>query len=602
MSLWQEIKQRRITQIVVAYLAGGWMVLAVVDQVVDREVLPPVVYQVSLTLYLFGIAAALVVGWYHGEKGAQRAPMSEIVALGVLVVACTATSVQVIRSALNQATLANALSDAGADLTRIAILYFEDMSSDGSMGPVADGITEGLISTLARVPELEVTSISGAQRARDLDATPDSIARFLDVGTLVDGTVNEVGDELRVSVRVLEGASGIPLFRDSYAWPADQVAAVSDRLADEVANALREQLGQEIQLRRGRAQAPNAASWLQVARAERLIKDARAASARGDVAGAADALDGAETELTEARESAPEWAEPLVQLGQVAYDRYAVAGNRDELLATLDEAVDDASQALQLEPDNPDALELRGTARYRGWLTRDEEVNDEFQEARDDLEQSFALDRTRASAKATLSHLYMQVSDWPQAVLAAREAYTLDAFLSSAADVLWRLTTASYDMGEYAEANRWCSEGSKRFPDNYRFVQCQILVMTMSAAEPDVDHAWELHEKLLGLLGEGGEFLDAQSQIMIAGIVGRAGLADSANAVIARARRGPDVDPEGELLVNEAAMRSVSGDVEGAVRVLERFLAAHPGHFPGRHWWWTNLETDPTFRRLRDAH
>ena len=77
MSLWGQIKQRRITQVVLTYLAGGWMFLAVVDQVVDREVLPVVVYQVALTLYLFGITWALILGWYHGEKGNQQATKTE---------------------------------------------------------------------------------------------------------------------------------------------------------------------------------------------------------------------------------------------------------------------------------------------------------------------------------------------------------------------------------------------------------------------------------------------------------------------------------------------------------------------------------------------
>ncbi len=66
MSLWAELKQRRITQIVLGYLVGGWIAVSVIDQVVDREVLPLVVYEVALALYLFGILGALIVGWYHG--------------------------------------------------------------------------------------------------------------------------------------------------------------------------------------------------------------------------------------------------------------------------------------------------------------------------------------------------------------------------------------------------------------------------------------------------------------------------------------------------------------------------------------------------------
>jgi hypothetical protein len=84
LSLWGEVKQRRITQIVFAYLAGGYVALTVVDQVVDREIFPGVVYRVALTLYLFGIAYAVILGWYHGQKGDQKASFPEIVMLGVV--------------------------------------------------------------------------------------------------------------------------------------------------------------------------------------------------------------------------------------------------------------------------------------------------------------------------------------------------------------------------------------------------------------------------------------------------------------------------------------------------------------------------------------
>ncbi len=158
MSLWSEIKQRRITQIVVTYLAGGWIVTSVVDQVVDREVLPLVVYEVTLTLFLFGILAALIVGWYHGEKGAQEAPKIEIGMLAVVGILAVGASAQVVRGNLAEASLRDSLADAGLDLRRIGVLYFEDLSSDGSAQAVAEAITEGLINTLAEVDELTVSS------------------------------------------------------------------------------------------------------------------------------------------------------------------------------------------------------------------------------------------------------------------------------------------------------------------------------------------------------------------------------------------------------------------------------------------------------------
>jgi len=597
--IWREIRQRRITQIVVAYLAAGWMGISVVDQLVDRGILPALLYSVLLTIYLFGIGAALLIGWYHGEKGVQKAPMVEIVALGALTVGCLAVSAVVIRRGLDQATLAASI---GPDLTRIGVLYFADVSAASSVGPVADGITEGLIRALEQVPELDVTSRNGAERVRGLEATPDSIAAILGVGTLIDGTVDQVGEQLRVSVRVLEGQSGIPLFRESYSWPASEVATVSDQLAEEVAIALRQQLGQEIRLRRGRAAAPNAAAWLMVARAEAHMRDAASAIQLGDGETAATAFASAASELDQARAAAPEWAEPLVLRGQVAYESYVLAESEEAFLEALDEAVEYAALALALAPDNAGALELRGTANYRRWLFLGEQETALFESARTDLERALTIDRGRATANSTLSHLYYQTSDWPKAVLAARTAYEQDAFLAVADGVLWRLYAASYDMGEHREGERWCTEGRRRFPNDFRFIQCQLFLLTMPQAEPDVASAWALRDAILPLVPERREFFDAQAQMLVGGVIGRAGLPDSANSVLTQARRTSDLDPEGELMIFEAAMRSVYGDLEEAVRVLERFVSLHPEHPPDQHWWWTNLQANATFRRLISAN
>jgi eukaryotic-like serine/threonine-protein kinase len=605
MSLWSEIKQRRITQIVLAYLAGGWMVLAVVDQVVDREVLPLVVYETALTLYLIGIIAALIVGWYHGELGAQMAPPREIVLLSLVGVLAVVASATVIRNASADATVQDAMNT--ADLRRVAVLYLDDLSRDGSMQVVADGITEGLISALTTVRELDVSSRWAAREARDLgDVSPDSIARMLQVGALVDGAVDRAGENVRVSIRLLEGTSGAPLFRETFTWPADDVASIGTELAAELSNVLREQIGGEIRVREARATAPNAAAWLQVARAEQLIRSAADAVQAGDAHGVAEALEAADVELVAAQESAPGWARPLVLRSQVAYEWYVLLqANVEELVETLDLAVQHANAALALEPDDAAALEWRGTALYRRWLTRWDDGPDAdrlLARAQADLERAQTLDPSRASASSTLSHLYYQIDDWPGAVLAARTAYERDAFLDVADGVLWRLYTASYDLGEHGAARQWCEEGYRRFPHNFRFTQCRIFLLTMPAAQADIDRAWALHAELRPLLTERPEFFDAQARIFIGGVIGRAGLADSANSVFADARLDAELDPDRELLSMEAAMRSVIGDADGSIAALERFMVVNPDHAPGRHWWWTNVERHPAFERLRAQH
>ena len=604
LSLWSEVKQRRITQIVISYLVGGWIAVSVVDQVVDREVLPPVVYEVTFTLFLFGILGALIIGWYHGEKGAQQAPKVEIAMLVVVGLMALGASGQVVRSALDEATLRDSLAESGLNLRRIGVLYFRDLSSDGSARVIADGITEGLINTLSEVGELDVTSRNAARAVQDLDVSADSIARILDVGTIVDGSVEQVGDEIRVTVRLLEGQDGIEIARDSFRWPAGQVALVSSELAAEVGNTLREQLGVEVRLRESQAAAPNSAAWLEVARAERSIKAATDALAIGDGEAFFDAWDAADAALLRAREAAPEWAEPLVLRAQVAYEPWRYVGSVEEQLEALDRAVALANEALTLEPDNPAALEWRGTARYARFLL---EVDDEdeldriLDSARTDLERALRLDEDRASVNSTLSHLYYQVNEPFEAVYAARSAYSQDAFLSVADDILWRLFNASYDLNQYGEAREWCQEGLDRFPDNFRFVQCQIYALTMEEAEPNVSEAWSLYDDMVSMMPEGeqSQLLQGVTRTFIGGVIGRAGLADSADVVMSGARLGPDLDPVDEQVSMEAAMRSVFGDVDGSIDRLQRYMAANPGHFPGEHWWWRNVEADPRFSRLR---
>ena len=90
---------------------------------------------------------------------------------------------------------------AGRDPRRIAVLYFDDRSPDGNLRYLADGLTEGLIYELGQVRALSVISRYGVAPYRNANVTPDSVARSLDVGTLVEGTVAKSGNRDRGILR-----------------------------------------------------------------------------------------------------------------------------------------------------------------------------------------------------------------------------------------------------------------------------------------------------------------------------------------------------------------------------------------------------------------
>jgi serine/threonine-protein kinase len=197
--------------------------------------------------------------------------------------------------------------------------------------------------------------------------------------------------------------------------------------------------------------------------------------------------------------------------------------------------------------------------------------------------------------------------------LAARRAYEADAYLTSAPAVLYRLFVTSYDMEQFVDASHWCDAGRARFPANASFARCQLVLLSTKAKAPDVAEAWRLVDAVERLApparrevaGRWGRIFAAAVLARAAGVERRPELADSARRVLARARAGADVDPRGELLGFEAFVRTMLGDRDEAVALLQRYLTAHPEHRSGfaraNPWWWRDLQQDPRFRELAAA-
>src|SRR5436309_3375401 len=167
-----------------------------------------------------------------------------------------------------------------------AVFYFQDHGQGKKLAYLADGLTEALIDRLAGLPTLHVTSKNGASQYRDVNVARDSIARALKVGNLIEGSVEEIGDRLRVTVRLVDGASGADVERQSFQWPKGDVLRVRDSVAGQVAGFLRRRLGDEIRLREERAGTKNVAAWVLVQQAARESRDAQALAGRDSLAAA----------------------------------------------------------------------------------------------------------------------------------------------------------------------------------------------------------------------------------------------------------------------------------------------------------------------------
>lgn len=496
----------------------------------------------------------------------------------------------------------------GLDPHRIAVRYYQDLSRRQTLGHIADGLTEALIGRLAEVSALDVISKNGVAPYRGSDVPRDSIARALRVGSLVEGSVESVGQRLRVTVRLVDGASGADIERTSFERPMGEVLQIRDTLAEQVATFLRQRLGEEVRLREQKAGTRSVAAWVLVQQAEVTRKRADSLARADDLSAAERALGGADSMLASAEAADPAWLEPVVLRAAVAYRHSRPPFPRDppHVAPWIGVGLQHAERALQREPNHARALELRGTLRYWSWLLRlapgPSDAAALLREAEQDLRAAVRLDPSLASAWSVLSHLHATNSDLVQAKLDAQRGYEADAFYSTA-DVVWRLYTTSYDLEQFADAMHWCDEGERLFPKTARFVECQLWLLTTKAKQPDVTGAWRLVSELQRLTPESDwSFVRLKAQMIVAAVLARAGLGDSARRLAVRSRASPEIDPARSQVYYEAFVRTLVGDRDDALRLLKEYLAANPEQradlVQDYQWWFRDLRDDPRYRDM----
>ncbi len=397
----------------------------------------------------------------------------------------------------------------GLDASNVAVLYFQDRSPDGSLGYIADGLTEGLIDNLSRVRGIDVISRNGVAPYSDPTISVDSVARALDVGTVVKGTVDQVADTLlQLSVRLFDGNSGADLgLRAGFTLGRARISEVQDSLAEAVTNLLRRALGEEVRLQELRASTNSMGAFALVQRAERLRRDARQVMFE-DAARADEVLARADSVLAQAELADPTWAEPIVLRGWIAASRASLAHDASEADAWVDRGLQHAERALALDPGEPyaGAFELRGWLRYRGWFYGAEPEPDEsariLRLAEEDLREAVRRDPSlEASAKSRLAFVLLE-TDPVQANLAAVDAYQADAYLENAYQLIWQLYNSNYELNNMDQARQWCERGHERFPAGPEFTRCQLQLFTSNRTPSDVNRAWELVEETKHLMTE----------------------------------------------------------------------------------------------------
>jgi eukaryotic-like serine/threonine-protein kinase len=500
------------------------------------------------------------------------------------------------------------------DPHRIAVLYFDDLSADNDLGYLASGFTESLIHELSQIEVLDVISRNGVRPYKDNPVPLDSIVRALRVGSIVGGSVRRSDDRVRITVQLIDAATGAHLQSRIIERPWGELFALEDEVVHEVAGFLRIRLGEEFRLRRLRSGTQSVEAWSLVRQADRLrddiealrpFDDPTAAAAARSLAARADSL------LVRAEALDHSWTEPIIERGWLALKQAQLPPvNRQDYGRWLRQGLRDAERAIALQPKNAGALELRGTLFLELAINaeRSEEANEFIRLANRNLQAAVTADPSRASAWKSLSSVLLFQANFAEANLFARRALEEDAYLTDPDDILERLFFTSLELGRVQEASSWCSRGAREFPSDRRFVQCQLHLMAWGGmGEPDVERAWQLLRQMEGPHGSGkrpdeGPSVGVYRRMMVAAVLVRAGSFDSARAVVRRVRVDAEHDPDraSQFALSAAHVELLLDDHDQALFWLGRYLEMRPYERPyiAKSPAFRSLHPDPRFTRL----
>jgi TolB-like protein/Tfp pilus assembly protein PilF len=246
---WQRLRQRKLVQWALAYLAATFALLQGIDIVAAKFDWPAGIERGLIVALCIGFFVALVLAWYHGEKGTQRVSGVELLILALLLALGGGALWYFARppaSAATQASSAPVASTAPANFNppagTLAVLPFTNLNGDPKNDYFSDGITEEILDALAQLPNLKVAARTSAfafkGKAEDLRKVGD----VLDVATVLEGSVQKSGDEVRITAQLIDTRTGYHLWSEKYDRKLTSIFAVEDEISKAIADKLKVQL------------------------------------------------------------------------------------------------------------------------------------------------------------------------------------------------------------------------------------------------------------------------------------------------------------------------------------------------------------------------
>lgn len=244
-SFTERLKERKLVQWTLAYLAGAWLAIQVLDAIADVWGVSILLQRVIQSLLGLGFLFTLTIAWYHGEQGRQRVTGPELLIIAGL---CAVGGVLI---ALLRDDTTRPANVAEADAARprrekpsIVVLPLQNVSRDPADAYFADGMHEELIGRLSQISALSVIARTSALKYRNTEQSASEIAAELRVDYVLEGSATKENNRVRVHAQLIDGHTDEHIWADDY--DRDLTVAHMIDIQQEVANQVARALSTRI--------------------------------------------------------------------------------------------------------------------------------------------------------------------------------------------------------------------------------------------------------------------------------------------------------------------------------------------------------------------
>jgi len=686
--LWQGLKQRKLVQWAVAYVAFAFALIQGVDVVAQQFGWPEGVRRGITLALVLGFFVVLVLAWYHGERGAQRVTGTELLIITLLLavgggvlwryarapVVSAADSSTGVVAASGMAPVSQAVGTTPASMAAstaatqsipaksIAVLPFENLSSDKDNAYFSDGMQDLILTKLADIGQLKVISRTSTMKYASHPEDLKTIAQQLGVATILEGSVQKAGNQVLINVQLIDAKTDAHLWAQSYTRTLDNVFGVEGEVAGQIASALKAKLSPaETQSLATTLSHDPAANDLFL-RGEYFFN-------RGSMNFDAASMKQAIALYRQAIAKAPDFALARAKLSHAESDLVYLGGGGEDTQQLNTDARAQAEQALALAPELVEAhlaigyYALIGRSDYPAALTafdtalklRPNDANalasranvlafqGHFAEALTAEQQALASDPRNSDLARVVGESYQDLGRYTEAEAAYQHALALDpnnteaqyrypqAILLASGDVAAALTAVQGNgapsqsqrvylltlQRKYPEALALLA-GIPDTPDNFRGNPKTLQQANLYRLSGDAAHAKPLFEQVLPLLR--ARLKSAAASDMTQAGIWRAiasaelGLGHTAAALTAITQsqalvdRSPNIYYKVEAMPAYARLYAEAGRPDLAVPLLDKALAT-PGisdsYSPVMLWIdpaWDPIRHDPRFQALLNQY